>query len=796
MQNTQQQISVESILDMIWQSMNQLRGAASFDDLSIHVLTTLYAFHKGYPLDREHVNFVQASKNDALFNDLVNAVYTSVIDRRAQLSLINELQTINRQNFNTIYREVLRGFYDRLSTYGGRINGEFYTPQEITRLMAHILKKNDCKSIYDPFCGTASIAYELIKETPHIKFQGQEVNPRTSLYARVYLEASCGSDKGIRVDDSTRYWSKEQYDAIATCPPFNLRLNADQQQAIANLVPNFFCSSIEDLVLSAPFSANYAKLSVALVPTGFCFRGQNGGLDYESRKHLIEENLLDTVIALPTNILYGTSIPSVILVCKKHRMHNDPITFIHAEEYTLGDNRKRRLDVERLIEMMKTSREDCVDVQHSEVIKYDYNLNPSLYVKKDFDLKDGQQVVHLGDLITLTDGERNADVDNKIPLTSLSSDFIEILLNNSKVTPIAESRRGISYRTFEVSDKKYLLSHTASMENRYGLFTDKKRFSCPADVKVYIVNETMVTPEYLAYILVNNPAISKSRMTLSNYMSFQIVIDSLENQKELVSKLVQQYTAKVEAEREADAKRLGIKQNISDLEHMLGSTQLRIGKIIKRLESCTPDMANYQQVVKQLKDNVEYMNRIIRYSNANIEQDSVYRKSDDLIEYITSYVDGWINYGNNCFELSVVNELGENPSISFDRNMLTVMFDSILNNAVRHGFHKKKMDGNIVQIRLSLVERESKPFVLISVANNGVSMMEGFTIDDFISRGRFSASTGRSGLGGFHTYQIVKGHEGFMYLDSNKQWSVIVEVLLPVDSSSINNIPEYDHECI
>ena len=106
------------------------------------------------------------------------------------------------------------------------------------------------------------------------------------------------------------------------------------------------------------------------------------------------------------------------------------------------------------------------------------------------------------------------------------------------------------------------------------------------------------------------------------------------------------------------------------------------------------------------------------------------------------------------------------------------------------------MEGNSVQIRLSLVEREAKPFVLISVANNGTAMADGFTIHDFISRGRFSATSGRSGLGGFHTYQIVKGHDGFLYLDSNKQWSVIVEVLLPLDSSSINNIPEYDHECI
>ena len=190
------------------------------------------------------------------------------------------------------------------------------------------------------------------------------------------------------------------------------------------------------------------------------------------------------------------------------------------------------------------------------------------------------------------------------------------------------------------------------------------------------------------------------------------------------------------------------------------------------------------------------MNRIIQYSNATIDSDSINRKDADFIEYITSYIDGWRNYGNNCFELSVVNELGENPSISFDRNMLTVMLDSILNNAARHGFDKRKRMGNSVQLKLSTVKYESKPYVLISIANNGESMSSSFTIEDYISRGRYTAATGRSGLGGYHTYQIAKGHGGFLCLDSNKQWSVIIEVLLPIDSTNINNIQDYDHECL
>ena len=126
------------------------------------------------------------------------------------------------------------------------------------------------------------------------------------------------------------------------------------------------------------------------------------------------------------------------------------------------------------------------------------------------------------------------------------------------------------------------------------------------------------------------------------------------------------------------------------------------------------------------------------------------------------------------------------------------MLDSILNNAVRHGFHKRKnhTEHNMVLIALSAVEYDGKPYLKLSIANNGDPMADGFTIEDYTSRGRYTASTGRSGLGGHHVFQIAKGHHGFLYLDSNKVWNMVVEVLLPIESALLNDIPAYENECI
>ena len=204
----------------------------------------------------------------------------------------------------------------------------------------------------------------------------------------------------------------------------------------------------------------------------------------------------------------------------------EPIKFIHAEDYFLGDRRKRTLDYDRFIEMFESNGCDIANISLDEVRHYDYNLNPSLYYKKDFELKDGQKVYKLEELLIPVDGERipSANVKEAVSISNLSRDYIEILLNNGKVSTSSEVRRNINYRVFASSNKKYLLAFSNTIENRYGINTDGKEFICPVDVKVYEVNDTLVTPEYLVHTLLNHKAINKGRMPLSGYMMLPIVI--------------------------------------------------------------------------------------------------------------------------------------------------------------------------------------------------------------------------------------------------------------------------------
>jgi signal transduction histidine kinase len=258
----------------------------------------------------------------------------------------------------------------------------------------------------------------------------------------------------------------------------------------------------------------------------------------------------------------------------------------------------------------------------------------------------------------------------------------------------------------------------------------------------------------------------------------------------------QQYAAKKSAEKEADIKRLGVKSNISDLEHLLQTTQANIGGIIYDLGKLYPEDEKYHSLVKGLNDNVEYMNRVIRFSNATINKDMFNLKLQDLDQFIKSYCSAWLNYSGNYFNLSLKSNLGGNNMVMFDKTYLKLMLDSILTNVERHGFKKQRRDENLVEISLSLESYANKPYVVLRVANNGLPFKKGFTLDDYKQRGRYSGNTGRSGLGGYHVFEIAKGHNGFLYIDSNKVWNVVVEVLLPIDNVESDNLTVYEHECI
>lgn len=779
-------ITAERIADIVWNSFSKVCGYFMIREFRLHLIYVLYGFHKKYQVaDEGKLHFQYKAEGDQLLNDLYSCILNRRLPDLKLKRVYDELSEIPYEEFEEAYLNTLIDLNDRLSRTSGKSSDDYFTPFTITTLIAYFVNKENCKSVYDPFCGAAAIVNKL---DSGICFSGQDIDLETSLIARVNMEARYGCDKGITCHDSLSEWYDKHFDALVSCPPFGLSISNIPIAVKDNIYKEtgFHAGhDIEELLISESCT-NHAKICVLLLRTSFSFSDAT----FKLRKFLIDNNYIDKIVRLPSNLLYNTSIPTLLLVCKFDRKSIDPIKFVFTENYVVnkGGNKRVELDVGRFIEMLESDNQnDCINVEADVICEYNYNLTPSLYKKDRLKVYDGQRIVKLCDVLGLMRPSKEDDGNSKVlSLHNFSNKYIDIVLAENNLEEDSQNKN--SYKTFHCNENECCLlvvKGMASENLKYALYTSGGTFRCDNRVRAFRINTEFVSPDYLAYLLTVRPTFSG--VDITTVMMVPFVIDSKDKQRKIIEKLKREYINQREAEFEAENRRLGLKKPISDIEHMLGTTMHRIDSSIARIERSKPDDPVYQIAVKKLIDNIRYTMRVIKFTNSKIDKQNFRMEYGDICAFVKEYEDNWKNYGDKYFQLNVNIEMEDCPDVSFDRTMLTVMLDSIMDNASRHGFHKKASENNKVCINLSLTMFDNKYYLLIRVCNNGEPIKKGFTIEDYISRGLYTEETGRSGLGGSHVYDIVKGHGGYLCLDSNQIWNVIVEILFPINNLNRNN---------
>ena len=310
----------------------------------------------------------------------------------------------------------------------GKKAGEFYTPQQVSRILAKIvsLNKSSIKKVYDPTCGSGSLLLRVGKETKVSTYFGQEFNSTTYNLARMNMLLHGISFKHFDIKNNDTLEHPEhidmKFEAIVANPPYSANWSADQKfldderfSAYGKLAPKSKAdfAFIQHMIYQL---ADNGTMAVVL-PHGVLFRGAAEGT---IREYLIrDKNYLDAVIGLPANIFFGTSIPTCILVFKKCREHENNILFIDAsKDFEAGknQNRLRDDDVDKIIETYK-NRQEIEKYSHlatlEEVKENDYNLNIPRYVdtfeeEEEIDIKEVQkQLKEIDKEIEETDKELN-----------------------------------------------------------------------------------------------------------------------------------------------------------------------------------------------------------------------------------------------------------------------------------------------------------------------------------------------------------------------------------------------------
>lgn len=283
----------------------------------------------------------------------------------------------------------------------GKSGGEFFTPQEVSELLARItvVGKEDVNKVYDPACGSGSLLLQfakiLGKDKVRIGFFGQEVNITTYNLCRInmWLHDIDYTKFDIALGDTLiepKHWDDEPFEAIVSNPPYSIKWEGNDNPLLIN-DPRFAPAG----VLAPKSKADLAFIMHCLswlAPNGtaaiVCFPGvlYRGGAEQKIRKYLVDNNYIDAIIQLPENLFFGTGITTCIMVLKRSKSDNN-ILFIDASKEFIKSGNKNKLTDENIQNILDAYIERK-NIDHfvklasrEEVEEFDYNLSVTAYVE-------------------------------------------------------------------------------------------------------------------------------------------------------------------------------------------------------------------------------------------------------------------------------------------------------------------------------------------------------------------------------------------------------------------------------
>jgi len=357
-----------------------------------------------------------------LFDDLdVNSnKLGSTVERRNQklVKLLEAIGDLRLGNYSDNTIDAFGDAYEFLMTMyasnAGKSGGEFYTPQEVSELLAQIttVGKKEVNKVYDPACGSGSLllkfAKVLGKDNVRLGFYGQEINLTTYNLCRInmFLHDINYNHFDIAHGDTLTdpaHWDDEPFDAIVSNPPYSIKWEGDSNPLLIN-DPRFSPAGVlapkskADLAFTMHMLSWLSASGTAAIVEfpGVLYRG---GAEQKIRKYLIDNNYVDAVIQLPPDLFFGTGIATCIIVLKKSKKDNKTLFIDASAEFVRGGN-KNKLTEENRAKILDAfvKREEIEHfaklVDNKAIAENDYNISVSSYV----DGKDAREVVDINEL--------------------------------------------------------------------------------------------------------------------------------------------------------------------------------------------------------------------------------------------------------------------------------------------------------------------------------------------------------------------------------------------------------------
>jgi|GEM_PF-5159146 len=701
-------------------------------------------------------------------------------------SFIDELNSID----SPIDRVLVRKLFEKLvqeKIFDDRRNGlETSISQEFSKFLVHFLGIKEGESVY---CTHSMIAHPLSFLPANTSFYysnrfNSELNILTSLKLQLYGIDFISSTIG----DKDRSYN---FDNVIATPPFHSKYLESQS------INGFTVKTEEESVFIDVFNKlnNKGKL-LALVSSRLI---QSNGIDKYLRKRIIKDDLLETVIFLPTGV-FGkrTQIKGCLVLLNRNKQKKRFTRFVDASyaDFKSKTHKQGFCHSEFLESLNQLDENSYIDVSSKDISLNNYSFNPFIYLLERFKLSHGGSELSEVAEIIKTGGTKEKGYNYLIRLTDLKDDISEFTFSDLHKKRIPKSSRLISESALFVG--KYFMQFKPSFfVKNFG-----QEVFISRDILALRIDTTKIDIEYLIHELRNSNTNKQLHMlskgsilgTLSekDILSIVINIPSIEEQKAKIKgfkeAILQKKKEEVEHFKMIHGLETELKLQNSFLRHSLAGPVTNLESMITNVSSIFenqifhlyPTFKNLRltdkhkntlgQMMEIIQRDIKSVHQLIK-RQLNTDNPFIgYESSQiDIYDYLENYVkekkESGINYqlnleqNDNLFKANhkATNKRLRSIYIEGNPDVLRVLFDNLLSNAEKHGFKYSKYK----KVEISLLEyEENADIITICVQNSGKPFPPGFDYISFFNKGYSFGASGGDGTGGWlfdKALQFLKG---------------------------------------
>ena len=672
------------------------------------------------------------------------------------------------------YVDVSQRIWD---SYCGEKEFEGYAqPKEISSLVSKLINRDNGFSLYNPFGGAAS--YALSMSNRFGIYYGQDINEFISEVSKFRLEICDILNASFNQEDSFENWPKQKYDVIVSTPPFHLSL-----RDVDDVINPDHYSEVWGWILSkAENSLNTNGQMICITSPRYL----NAPNYHHIRKKIIEKNLLDSVILLPSKIWTNTSMITAVICLKNGRSDDQKISFFDARDYFQTENRfDKKLDVERVVEKLNSlDNEDIKRVTRKQVEETGYLFSPIRYTVE-MSVPEGHKLIELREIATVSYLNTNLRVSQGKLVDGTTSIFSYIV--ESKDLQITSFGHDVHV---SIIDRPTLLLDLNFPRIVYVLATnvDPVYVHYNRWVKCEL-NEDLIDRDYFVYSYCNmDTNVVRAQMegtllkrfTISSLSLFKLPIlpDVLSQKKmmqevkraELMNKAKELGLLSLIQEKDAEIRRIkdDYINEVRNRKHDMKTPMAQLRSTMTLMSSLSKNLpedfsAKLNLYISRQKIALDTLSEIVQH----IADEDVFAEPEevDIEGYLSSLTTKNEKYTIEFHrDEAALAEAGiDKPIIKIGKVDFMRLVQNIVGNAIKHGF-----SGDYSEYAIHITLSVEENFYTIDFSNNGRPFPEGMDKSRYGMKGGKSIDSDGSGRGGYIVKSICQHYGGDFDISSNK----------------------------